>query len=230
MPKSQFVENWEITHYKKQANKVYTSALVLITILNLIFFFFESYVFVLVNFISIISCVICLFINKKEMYGTASFIFITSSSLVTSFHSIYFGFLSSFLSYAFLITSLTIFTNWRRLFKLYMMLFIGALYIIRGILTYQVGPLKEINIIAQSTFFVINMSFVMATVARNVAFFFNTTKEAHEKLAELATTDFLTELPNRTSLIYKYEKTLHEKQTGIGFMMINTDDFKMING
>ncbi|MBN3490330.1 GGDEF domain-containing protein [Acholeplasma equirhinis] len=149
--------------------------------------------------------------------------------MTTGAYSVIFGFISNFLFYAFLMTSLTIFTNWKRSTKFHIMVCLGAVYILCGILTYYYGPLENLSIELQMVFMIINLVFCMVSVARTTAFFFNTTKEAHEQLAILASTDYLTGLPNRTSFVYTYEKLQDENETGIGLMMIDTDDFKLFN-
>jgi diguanylate cyclase len=220
------IEYWQ---YSKQANIVYLSTLASYIFILPLFYIVGNMMIFYINFYTMFITLFVLYLNRKQRYGFASFIFITMVTVVTAAETIAFGLSSGFALFHLNMSILIIYTNWSTKHR-FIGVVIQALIMMATYFYLQVyPPLTEVEPIFLNIFFVMNVILNVTAVAHSAYYYENIAKRNRTKLEEIAQQDPLTGLPNRLSLNQYLEKPLDQDYKGLGVMMIDIDHFKKIN-
>ncbi|WP_162164063.1 GGDEF domain-containing protein [Acholeplasma hippikon] len=232
MYRLKYSEEWEIKQYSNQANIVYLSSIVLTTIILLILTFSKDIFLIVASSFTLITGIITYALNRKQKYALASTVFILTISINALFHHLYLGFESGFVFYVFNICALIIFTKWEDKTKQIWIMIEVAIFLVASLYVLIEGILIPGVMLNQNWFifyFSINLVMNVIGVANSANFYVKISKNAHQKLVELASTDSLTGLANRTSFEYKFSLIAKNRSEGVGILMIDVDNFKQIN-
>ena len=225
-------QNFDNNRYLKQSNIVYISTFFGFFIIIPLFAFTGSLLIIGLSLLSMIVSAIAYFLNKHGRYGLASILFISAITLQSASEIFVFGLEPGFGYYFFNMSVLIVFTNWKGWVKfssigLEVAVFITSFLIMRG----QVPPVIMAPWLV-ITFHTLNVVLNTLGVANSTHFYQLIASDAYQKISQLATTDYLTNIPNRTAFgDYLAEVVEHHKKhaDATGIMMIDIDHFKNIN-
>ena len=220
------IEYWQ---YSRQANIVYLSTLFSYVIILPIFYFAGNMMILNINFYTMFITLYVIYLNRKQRYGYASFIFITMVTIVTSMETIAFGLESGFGLYHLNMAVLIVYTNWKNKYRLLGVVLQGLIFMASFFYLQVYPPLTMVEPHFVQIFFVMNVLFNITAVAHSAYYYENIAKRNRTQLEALAQQDHLTGLPNRLSLNQYLTKTLDKDYKGLGVMMIDIDHFKNIN-
>ena len=220
------IEYWQ---YSKQANIVYLSTLASYLFILPLFYLAGNMMIFYVNFYTMFITLYVIYLNRKQRYGYASFIFITMVTLVTAIETITFGLDSGFGLFHLNMAILIVYTNWSNRNRLLGVIVQGLLFIATYTYLQYFPPLTTVEPIYMHIFFVMNVVLNITAVAHSAYYYENIAKNNRSRLEEIASKDPLTTLPNRLSLNQFLTQKLDQDYKGLGFMMIDIDHFKSIN-
>jgi diguanylate cyclase len=220
------IEYWQ---YSRQANIVYLSTLFSYIIILPLFYYVGNMMIFYINFYTMFITLFVLYLNRKQRYGYASFIFITMVTIVTSMETIAFGLDSGFGLFHLNMAVLIVYTNWSNKNRFIGVVIQGLLLIASFFYLQVYPPLTVVEPYIIQIFFVMNVFFNVTAVAHSAYYYENIAKRNRAKLEEIAQQDHLTGLPNRLSLNQYLNRTLDKDYKGLGVMMIDIDHFKKIN-
>ena len=218
--------------YKEQANIVYISTFIAFFFIIPLFYFSGNTIILAISFFSMAVAVFVFYLNRKERYGLASLIFIATMTIQTTIEIILFGLEPGFGYYYFNMSVLIVYAQWKGWMKLLGVSIEALLFVTLFILYQNRAPITQMSQWLTLTFHTINVIFNVVGVANSSNFYQIIATNAHKKISQLATTDYLTNVPNRTAfgtylnLMAKQHKK-HAEAAGI--MMIDIDHFKNIN-
>lgn len=217
-------------HYFNHANIVYGSTIVAHIALFPLFISINAPYIIPVLSLAFISSLVALYLNIKEHFGLAAFIYLFFLVIHTTVEVIVFGLAPGFHYYYFNIATLIVFTPWKQSYKLLgvllqIVLFITVLVNVRGTV-----PLHALSPELILFFQIINIAFNIIGVSNSANYYINIASDAQEKLSEQASTDALTQLTNRMGLWHFIHDVLPTFETpNIGTLLIDIDHFKSIN-
>ena len=226
LSEKQDLEYWQ---YSKQANIVYLSTLFSYIIILPIFYFAGNMMIFSINFYTIFITLYVIYLNRKQRYGYASFIFITMVSIVTSMETIAFGLESGFGLFHLNMAVLIVYTNWKNKYRFIGVVLQGLVFMATFFYLQRFPPLTNVESHFIQIFFAMNVFLNITGVAHSAYYYENISKRNRTQLEALAQQDHLTGLPNRLSLNQYLAKTLDKDYKGLGVMMIDIDHFKDIN-
>ena len=218
--------------YLNQTNLVYIGTIVMASVMILLMFFIGNLFLVVLNVIGALVAVTSLWLNYKGKYTAASLVFIVTITFNSSAHAVMFGVGAGFAYYFLNQAGLIIYTNWRMSWKFFGVFVQVSLLILVFAVDIRFGP--RITLAASYALFLhgLNGMLNIIGVANSARYFLNIATQANQTLFKLAYTDYLTSLPNRTTLETLINDVAHEqkqKQLGFGLLMIDVDHFKSIN-
>ena len=219
--------------YQDQTNLVYFGSMIMILFYIVYMIFFGTPLVLLTNTLVLITSFLAWRLSLKERYHVGSALFISLVSVNTVVHTLTFGLLTGFGYFHINIAGLIVYTNWKPGFKALGLFF--QVFLLAATSAYMQG-LEPI--VTLSTFHIVLLHSVSAFVniggvVNSARFFLNTSVRATTALANMAYTDYLTGLPNRTALEdllnQQIFRTHHLNTPGFGLMMIDVDNFKALN-
>lgn len=219
--------------YQDQTNLVYFGSMIMMSFYIVYMIFMGTPLVVLTNTLVLLMSVVAWRLSIQERYVIGSTLFIALVSVNTVIHTLTFGLLTGFGYFHINIAGLIIYTNWKSGFKVLGLFFQVFLFVGTSAYMLNLQP-----IVTLSPFHIILLHTVSALVntggvVNSARFFLNTSVRATTALANMAYTDYLTGLPNRTALEdllnQQIFRTHHLNTPGFGLLMIDVDHFKVIN-
>lgn len=220
------IEYWQ---YSKQANIVYLSTLASYVVILPLFYLVGNTMIFNINFFTMFITLYVLYLNRKQRYGFASFLFISMVTIVTSMENIAFGMEAGFGLFHLNMSILIVYTNWEDRYKLLGVIIQAAIFIASFFYLEAYPPFTIIEPLYKEIIFVMNVLLNITAVAHSAYYYENIAKRNREKLEDIARQDHLTGLPNRLSLNQYLTKSIDKDYKGLGVMMIDIDHFKQIN-
>lgn len=218
--------------YLNHSNIVYISTFFAFFVVIPLFFFAQSPLILGLTFFSMGIAVLVYYLNQRGYYGLASLLFITFMTIQTTAETFVYGLEPGFVYYYFNMSVLIVYTNWKGWMKFVGISVQALLFLLSFLLVRNQTPLVVMPDWLIITFHTINVILNVIAVANSSNFYQTAASIAFKKLSDLATTDYLTNIPNRTAfgnyLVEIGEK--HKKHAhATGIMMIDIDHFKDIN-
>lgn len=148
-------------------------------------------------------------------------------SLVISLFA--FGRSAGFYYYFFNLSVLIVFSNWKSPYKLVSILLEVTLFIFIHFMSFRNPPFLVMSSNYLMLLHTMNVLFNIAGVANSAYNYVNIAKDYQRGILEMASTDYLTGIPNRSSFTKYYDKVQDDCEKGLGIYMMDLDHFKIVN-
>lgn len=233
MEKSNLKESFEKQQFQNQANLVYYNTIAIGFILVVLYFFvLRTYTVALANIGLLLVSGISIHLNRKKIYGLSSFLFIIMVTFTACLQIHFFGLSTGFQYFFINLSGLVMFTNWKPQYKLLGILILTSLFLYSFRMGFRNVPLTPLP--DKWVYFLhsVNVLLNIAGVANSANYYISITRNAHDRLSDLAMKDYLTGLMNRTSfdqILLNLYKTAHSRTHGYSMMFLDMDHFKNIN-
>ena len=225
-------QDFQEKQYFNHANIVYISTFAFLILFLPIFIYINNLYVIIANIITLFSSAIAIYLNQKKRFGIASFIFITALTIQAAVETYVFGFQLGFQYYFFNMSVLIIYTNWHKISKYAGVFSQIFLFVLLYFLTRNEPAMTVVSSGLMMFFHTINIVLNIIGVANSSYYYLKITINAQSYLKKLATTDYLTEIPNRTGFSQYYESIKDQdfhKHKAMGILMMDVDHFKNIN-
>lgn len=229
MIKEQLIKDFEIKQYFDQSNLVYISAFISYILLVPFFYFTAGLHMAMIYLACMLMTFVSLYLNRKKHYAYATLVFILAMNFSVVISLFAFGRSAGFYYYFFNLSVLIVFSNWKSQLKLVSILFEVLLFIFIHFMSYRISPFLDMSSNYLMLLHTINIVFNIAGVANSSYYYVNIAKDYQEDILKMASTDYLTGLPNRSSFTKFYDQVQDDCKKGLGIYMMDLDHFKRIN-
>lgn len=229
MIKEQLKKDFDIKQYYDQSNLVYISAFVSY-ILLVPFFYFTAGIHMAMIYLACMIITLCsIYLNKKQKYGLASLVFITAMNFSVVISLFAFGRSAGFYYYFFNLSVLIVFSNWKGLYKFIVIACEVILFFSIHLISLNTAPLLTMSFNFLLFLHTLNILFNVTGVANSAYYYVKITKDYQKDILKMASTDYLTGLPNRSTFTKYYDGLSDNCDIGIAIYMMDLDHFKKIN-
>ena len=226
-------KQFEVRQYRNQANLVYVGTIIGCVPIAGVFWFLAGSE--LLAFLIVLLLVVsggAIWLNQKQRYGMASLVYIGLLLVVAVVEVLTFGLGVGFQYYFFNMAGLIIYTNWRGWQK-FMGLFLEAvlLVVLYFMMAGRAVPV-ELGYGLAVFFHTVNVVLNIAGVANSAIYYKKIAMDAHEEITDLAMTDYLTGLLNRSAfdgIMDHFESDRRDSGRGVGLLLLDIDHFKEVN-
>lgn len=176
--------------------------------------------------------VLCLHLNKKELYKTSTFLFVLGITYHATYCIIAFGAGNALEFYYITLTAIIILSNWSLLHKI---AGITLQFVISIMMFHYVHHYPPITPIRESVHILFHHMFLFSNIfaiAYLCFFFMHTVDLAEKSLLKQAKTDCLTGLLNRGAFMEALQAEINRpdrNKEGLGIIIADIDHFKKIN-
>ena len=224
---------YEVEQYQKQANLVYTSTIFICTFLGLVFIFIiPNLLITMFNLIGIIVSFVSIRLNRNQLYGQSSFVYISYIAIITFMEVLIFGSGEGFQYYYFTLAGLVMYTNWKEPHKWLGVATIGLMAIISYFLTFKQAPNQELGYPAALFFHSLNVVLNIFGIANSANYYIKVATKYQGRFLNMAFKDYLTNLMNRTAFDRSIDQILTSKfrnHQDVGLLILDIDHFKHVN-
>lgn len=229
MIKEKLQKDFNVKQYYDQSNLVYISAFISYIFLIPFFYFTAGIEMAMIYLVCMIITFCSIFLNKQQKYGLASLIFILAMNFSVVISLFAFGRNAGFYYYFFNLSVLIVFSNWKGIHKLLFILLEVILFFTIHLISLKTAPLLTMSFSFLLFLHTLNILFNIAGVANSAYYYVRITKDYQKDILTMASTDYLTGLPNRSTFTKFYDNLSDDCEIGIGIYMMDLDHFKKIN-
>ena len=226
-------KQFEVRQYRNQANLVYIGTIAGCLPIGWVFWFLAgSRLLAGLMVLLVIVSGLAIWLNQKNRYGLASLVFIGVMSVIASIEVLTFGLGAGFQYYFFNMAGLIIYTSWRQWAKnLGVLVEAVVLVVLYFVMAGRAAPL-ELGLGLVAFFHSLNVLLNIAGVANSAIYYKKIAMDAHEEIMDLALTDYLTGLLNRSAfdgIMDRFDADRRESGRGVGLLLLDIDHFKRVN-
>lgn len=229
MINEQLKKDFEVKQYFDQSNLVYISAFISYIFLVPFFFFTAGLNMAMIYLACMFMTFVSIYLNRKKQYGIATLVFILAMNFSLVISLLAFGRSAGYYYYFFNLSVLIVFSNWKSQYKLISILLEVALFIFIHFMSFRTLPFLDMSTNYLMLLHTMNVLFNIAGVANSSYYYVNIAKDYQKDILEMASTDYLTGLPNRSSFTKYYDQVQDDCKKGLGIYMMDLDHFKIIN-